>query len=120
MQSRLICWSCTRSPHPQLHQATRSAADVLQLITGLGSRMGQRSTPRGPAWEHRLPGLVWGCHCQHPKLPHAGAFACVLALLYVPWSQWELLEMAVHTGHCCEGPQATRRQGLRAMGPSQE
>lgn len=54
-----------------------------QLITGLGSRMGQMSTPRGPAWEQGLPGLglVWGCHCQHPKLPPPAGHLHVCALL---------------------------------------
>lgn len=41
---------------------------VLQLITGLGSKMGQMSTPRGPAWEQGLPGQSRGCHCQHISL----------------------------------------------------
>lgn len=57
---------------------------VQQLITGLGSRMGQMSTPRGPAWERGLPGLARGCHCQHRKLPPRAGHLHVCALLSRP------------------------------------
>lgn len=57
-----------RQPAPlpcrSLPRSTRQP--VLQLITGLGSRMGQMSTPRGPAWEQGLPGLAWGLPLSTP------------------------------------------------------
>lgn len=51
-------------PISSLPASTRQP--VLQLITGLGSRMGQMSSPRGPAWEQGLPGLVWGLPLSTP------------------------------------------------------
>lgn len=51
-------------PCRSFHSSTRQP--VLQLITGLGSRKGQMSTPRGPAWERGLSGLAWGLPLSTP------------------------------------------------------
>lgn len=53
-----------RLPCRTFPSSTRQPA--LQLITGLGSRMGQMSTSRGPAWEQGLPGLAWGLPLSTP------------------------------------------------------
>lgn len=67
-QSKLICWSCTLALLPCRGLASSTRPPVLQLITGLGSRMGQMSTRGALPGNKRLPGLAGSCHCPYSKL----------------------------------------------------
>lgn len=68
----LICWSCAAVHPPPL--PTRQP--VLQLITGLNSKMGQMSTP-GPCLGTRAPWAEAGAAPAKPEaFPQAGSFTC--------------------------------------------
>lgn len=61
IQSELICWGGCAS-HPTPPPSTRQP--VLQLITGLGSKMGQMSTPGALPENRGSLARSRSCHCQ--------------------------------------------------------
>ena len=64
IQAPLLLQQLVPLPCRSFPSSTRQP--VRQLITRLGSRMGQMSTSRGPAWEKGLPGLAWGLPLSTP------------------------------------------------------